>query len=190
MNKRGRFDITKLKKNAAGLYEFTAYYYKNRITGMYYCGVAIHPGSRKYIWKSLKCKYAGKKLNDARILYGVGDDVWEYWEVTITATTIDELIKEMDYTEAYLIAKYDSLRNGYNSTSYGPGRGSGGQVSVSIPGVGSVVYDSVQAAAYALKMSPGIVYYYVHTSKTHIKKDNGYTFQDLSSQTSTITTTP
>lgn len=191
MSKRGRFDITKLKKNAAGLYEYTAYYYKNKITGKYYCGVTLHPGNRKSIWKGLTFKYAGKKLNDARKLYGVGDDVWEYWSLTITAATVNDLIKDMDYLEAYLIAFYDSYHNGYNSNAGGLGRGSKGLVSVSRPGYDTVIYDSVQEAAEALGMSPGIMYYYVHKSKTHKKKDNGYEFGVVAtSWTTSITTQP
>lgn len=191
MSKRGRFDITKLKKNAAGLYEFTAYYYRNKITGKYYCGVTLHPGNRKSIWKGLTFKYAGKKLNDARKMYGVGEDVWEYWNLTITAASVNDLIKDMDYLEAYLIAFYDSYHNGYNSNAGGLGRGSKGRVSVTIPGYDTVIYDSVQEAAEALGMSHGVVYYYVHNSKTHTKKDNGYVFDVAStSWTTSITTQP
>ena len=191
MSKRGRFDVKKLKKNAAGLYEFTAYYYRNKKTGKYYCGVTLHPDNRKSIWKGLTFKYAGKKLNDARKLYGVGDDVWEYWSLTITAATVNDLIKDMDYLEAYLIAFYDSYHDGYNSNAGGLGRGSKGRVSVTIPGYDTVIYDSVQEAAEALGMSHGVVYYYVHNSKTHTKKDNGYVFDVAStSWTTTITTTP
>ena len=189
-SKRGRFDITKLKKNAAGLYEFTAYTLKNKFTLKYYCGVTVHPGNRKSVWKGLTNKYAGKKINDARKKYGVGEDAWEYWEKTITAATKDELIKEMDYTEVYLITYYDSYHNGYNSNAGGPGRGSNGQISVTMPGLGTVVYDSCQAAADALGMSHGIVYYYVHNSGTNTKKDNGYVFKAISSQTTSITTQP
>ena len=191
MSKRGRFDVKKLKKNAAGLYEFTAYYYKNKITGKYYCGVTLHPDNRKSIWKGLTFKYAGKKLNDARKLYGVGDDVWEYWSLTITAATVNDLIKDMDYLEAYLIAFYDSYHNGYNSNVGGLGRGSKGRVSVTIPGYDTVIYDSVQEAAEALGMSHGVVYYYVHNSKTHTKKDNGYVFDVVPpSWTTSISTMP
>ena len=190
MSKRGRFDIKKLKKNAAGLYEFTAYYYRNKITGKYYCGVTIHIGNRKSLWKGLNNKYAGKKLNDARKKYGIGEDAWEYWDKTMTALTPADLIREMDYTEAYLITYYDSYHNGYNSNAGGPGRGSNGQISVTMPGLGTVVYDSCQAAANALGMSHGIVYYYVHNSGTNTKKDNGYVFKAVSSQTTSITTQP
>lgn len=188
--KRGRFDITKLKKNAAGLYEFTAYYYRNKLTGLYYCGVTVHPGNRKSIWKCLKSEYAGKKINAARKKYGVGEDAWEFWDKTITAATVDDLIREMDYTEVYLIAFYNSYHNGYNSNAGGLGRGSKGQVSVSMPGYDTVIYDSCQAAAVALRMSPGTVYYYVHTSSTHQKKENGYIFTAVPSQTTSITTMP
>lgn len=191
MSKRGRFDVKKLKKNAAGLYEFTAYYYKNKITGKYYCGVTLHPDNRKSIWKGLTFKYAGKKLNDARKLYGVGDDMWEYWSLTMTAVSVNDLIKEMDYLEAYLIAFYNSYHDGYNSNAGGLGRGSKGRVSVTIPGYDTVIYDSVQEAAEALGMSHGVVYYYVHNSKTHKKKDNGYVFDVAStSWTTSITTQP
>ena len=190
MIKRGRLDITKLKRNAAGLYEITAYIYRNKITGLYYCGVTLHRGNRKSAWKNKMYKYAGAKLNAARIKYGVGEDAWEYQETIVLVADINDILKTMDNVEAALILKYDSYHNGYNSTPFGPGRGSGGRVSVSIPGYDTVVYDSVQAAAYALKMSPGIVYYYVHTSKTHIKKDNGYTFQELSSHTTSTTIQP
>ena len=191
MNKRGRFDITKLKNNAAGLYEFTAYYYRNKITGKYYCGVTLHPGNRKSIWKGLTFKYAGKKLNDARKLYGVGKEVWEYEETTILVADINDVIATMENVERALILKYDSYNNGYNSNFGGPGRGSKGYVSVSMPGADTVVYNSCEAAAVALGMSPGIVYYYVYTSKTHKKKGNGYVFDVVPpSWTTTITTLP
>ena len=191
MSKRGRFDVKKLKKNAAGLYEFTAYYYRNKITGKYYCGVTLHPDNRKAIWKGLTFKYAGKKLNDARKLYGVGDEAWEYWSLTMTAASVNDLIRDMDYFEAYLIAFYNSYHDGYNSNAGGLGRGSKGRVSVTIPGYDTVIYDSVQEAAEALGMSHGVVYYYVHNSKTHTKKDNGYVFDVAStSWTTSITTQP
>ena len=189
-SKRGRFDITKLKKNAAGLYEFTAYTLKNKYTLKYYCGITVHPGNRKSVWKGLTNKYAGKKINDARKKYGVGEDAWEYWEKTITAATKDELIKEMDYTEVYLIAFYNSYYDGYNSNKGGLGRGSKGSVSVSIPGIGPVVYDSCQAAADALGMSHGDVHYYLYRSKTHTKKENGYIFTAVPTWTTTITSLP
>lgn len=191
MNKRGRIDLKKLKKNADGFYEFTAYCYRNKITGKYYCGVTLHPGNRKSIWKGLTFKYAGKKLNDARKLYGVGKEVWEYEETIVLVADINDVIATMDNVERALILKYDSYNNGYNSNLGGPGRGSKGYVSVSMPGADTVVYNSCEAAAVALKMSPGIVYYYVYTSKTHKKKGNGYVFDVVPpSWTTTITTTP
>ena len=191
MSKRGRIDLKKLKKNADGFYEFTAYCYRNKITGKYYCGVTLHPGNRKSIWKGLTFKYAGKKLNDARKLYGVGKEVWEYEETTILVADINDVIATMENVERALILKYDSYNNGYNSNFGGPGRGSKGYVSVSMPGADTVVYNSCEAAAVALKMSPGIVYYYVYTSKTHKKKGNGYVFDVVPpSWTTTITTLP
>lgn len=191
MSKRGRFDITKLQKNAAGLYEFTAYTLKNKYTLKYYCGVTVHPENRKSVWKGLNNKYAGKKINDARKEYGVGEDAWEFEHKTITAATVNDLIKEMDYLEAYLIAFYNSYHDGYNSNAGGLGRGSKGQVSVSRPGYDTVIYDSVQEAAEALGMSHGVVYYYVHNSKTHKKKENGYVFGVVAtSWTTSITTQP
>ena len=191
MSKRGRFDVKKLKKNAAGLYEFTAYTLKNKYTLKYYCGVTVHPENRKSVWKGLNNKYAGKKINDARTKYGVGEDAWEFEHKTITAATVNDLIKEMDYLEAYLIAFYNSYHDGYNSNAGGLGRGSKGRVSVSRPGYDTVIYDSVQEAAEALGMSHGVVYYYVHKSKTHRKKDNGYVFNVVAtSWTTSITTQP
>lgn len=191
MNKRGRIDLKKLKKNAAGLYEFTAYYYRNKKTGKYYCGVTLHPGNRKSIWKGLTFKYAGKKLNDARKLYGVGDDAWEYSSTIVLVADINDVIDTMDNVETALILKYDSYHNGYNSNAGGLGRGSKGRVSVTIPGYDTVIYDSVQEAAEALGMSHGVVYYYVHNSKTHRKKDNGYEFGVVAtSWTTSITTQP
>ena len=191
MSKRGRFDITKLKKNAAGLYEFTAYYYRNKKTAKYYCGVTLHPDNRQSIWKGLTFKYAGKKLNDARKLYGVGKEIWEYEETIVLVADINDVIATMENVERALILKYDSYNNGYNSNFGGPGRGSKGYVSVSMPGADTVVYNSCEAAAVALKMSPGIVYYYVYTSKTHKKKGNGYVFNVVPpSWTTTITTLP
>ena len=189
-SKRGRFDITKLKRNAAGLFEITAYTLKNKITLKYYCGVTLYPTNRKSVWKGLNNKYAGKKINDARKKYGVGDDVWEYTPSIVLVANINDVKDEMDRVETDLIAQYDSYHNGYNSNSGGQGRGSKGKVSVSIPGIGTVVYNSCEAAATALGMSPGIVYYYVFTSKTHIKKENGFTFNVVPSQTTAITTTP
>lgn len=130
-------------------------------------------------------------LKDAIQEYGVGEDAWAFWDKTITAATVDDLIKEMDYLEAYLIAFYNSYHDGYNSNAGGLGRGSKGQVSVSRPGYDTVIYDSVQEAAEALGMSPGIVYYYVHNSKTHKKKENGYVFGVVAtSWTTSITTQP
>ena len=189
--KRGRFDITKLKKNADGVYEFTAYYYKNKITGLYYCGVTLHPDNRESVWKGLNNGYAGKKLIAARKKYGVGDDVWEYSPTIVLVANINDVEDTMDDVETALILKYDSYRNGYNSNFGGLGRGSKGHVSVSMPGVGTVVYNSCEAAAVALGMSPGIVYYYVYTSKTHKKKDNGFVFDVVApSWTTSITTMP
>ena len=190
-SKRGRFDITKLKTNDAGLYEITAYYYRNKITGKYYCGVTLHPDNRKSIWKGLNNGYAGKKLNDARKQYGIGDDIWEYSPTIVLVANINDVKDTMDNVEIALILKYDSYRNGYNSNFGGLGRGSKGHVSVTMPGVGTVVYNSCEAAAAALGMSPGIVYYYVYTSKTHKKKDNGYVFDVVApSWTTSITTQP
>ena len=191
MSKRGRFDVKKLKKNVDGLYEFTAYYYRNKITGKYYCGVTLHPDNRKSIWKGANNGYAGKKLNNARKQYGIGDDAWEYNSTIVLVADINDVKETMDNVETALILKYDSYHNGYNSNFGGLGRGSKGYVSVSMPGADTVVYNSCEAAAVALGMSPGIVYYYVYTSKTHKKKDNGYVFDVVPpSWTTTITTTP
>lgn len=191
MSKRGRFDITKLKKNTAGLYEFTAYYYRNKITGKYYCGVTLHPDNRKSIWKGANNGYAGKKLNNARKQYGIGDDVWEYNSTIVLVADINDVIATMENVERALILKYGSYNNGYNSNLGGLGRGSKGYVSVSMPGADTVVYNSCEEAAAALKMSPGIVYYYVYTSKTHKKKGNGYVFNVVPpSWTTSITTQP
>ena len=190
MNKRGRFDITKLKKNAAGLYEFTAYYYKNRETGLCYCGVTLHPGNRKYIWKNLKYKYAGDKLNDARKKYGIDEEVWEYEETIVLVADINDVIETMDNVESALIAKYDSYKNGYNSNAGGLGRGTKSRVSVSMPGVGEVVYSSCEEAAKALGMSDGIVYYYTFTSKTHTKKSGGWVFTPIDLPGASTTTKP
>ena len=190
MSKRGRIDLKNLKKNADGLYEFTAYTLKNLITLMYYCGVTSHPENRKSVWKGINNKYAGKKINDARKQYGIGEDVWKYEETIVLVADINDVIATMDNVESALITKYDSYNHGYNSNAGGPGRGSNGLISVTMPGVGTVVYDSCQAAADALGMSHGIVYYYVHNSGTNTKKDNGYVFKAISSQTTSITTQP
>ncbi|MBR5174814.1 MAG: hypothetical protein IKW89_02660 [Bacteroidales bacterium] len=191
MSKRGRINLKKLKKNADGLYEITAYTLKNLITMLYYCGVTSHPENRKSVWKGLNNRYAGKKINDARKKYGVGEDVWKYEETIVLVADINDVIATMDDVETALILKYDSYRNGYNSNLGGPGRGSKGHVSVSIPGVGTVVYNSCEDAAAALCMSPGIVYYYAYTSKTHKKKANGYVFNVVApSWTTSISTRP
>lgn len=178
----------KLKTNAAGEYIFWAYTYRNTHTGQYYCGVTVNRSNRRSLWKNTKYKYAGKKVNDARLQYNDWDNDWEYKETQMSSPTYESLLTEMEQVEAYLIAYYGSFTNGYNTRPAGSGRGSRSRVLVIEADGKQSVYDSCESVAAAFSMSPGIVYHYAYRTPSH-KNRKGMSFLPID-DTATMSALP
>ena len=178
-----------VKRNDAGDYVGIAYYYKNLKTGLYYCGSTIRESNRKSIFKNVKYSYGGKKINAARMNYTDWEHDWEYMPFTITASTLDSLLDQLDYAESYLIKYYDSCRNGYNSNMGGSGRSSRSRILVVEKDGTQVIYNSCEDVARQYTMSPGNVYHYVYGKEDHRKK-NGMIFLPIDDNTTMSTLPP
>ena len=84
-------------------------------SGHKYVGQTTNESSRRTKFKYAKNYSHGGKIDAARKKYGVDNFMYEVLE-TIDANTSDELHKKLNEREVYWIAKYDSFKNGYNST--------------------------------------------------------------------------
>ena len=99
------------------------------MTGVIYCYTS--PSGKKYIgqtyeelkrkarWKNMKYAYGGGlKIENARKKYGPEKFRYEILE-TLEARTKEELSNLLNIREIYWIDKFDTFKNGYNSTSGG-----------------------------------------------------------------------
>ena len=105
-----------------GKYRGVIYKYTNKNTGLPYVGKAPHEANRRQSWKKPGNNgYAGKKIADARMQYGVDDTVWDYEVLEeFLADTKEELKEMLKAAETKWITEEDAVENGYNS-SYGDG---------------------------------------------------------------------
>lgn len=94
------------------------------VTGKMYIGQTITSLSQRkhcHIWSSRHEINTTNHFHNAIRKYGEEQFIWEILEI-IEVQTIQERIDILNKREIYYISKYDSYKNGYNST---PGGGSG-----------------------------------------------------------------
>lgn len=84
-----------------------------------YIGQTTDEEMRKYRFKT-SVNYGGLKIDNARKKYDISE--WKY-EVMVKKYYINEedATNDLDLLETYYISKYDSYKNGYNSTTGGDG---------------------------------------------------------------------
>lgn len=85
--------------------------------GVPYVGQTIDESGRNNNWLNKK-KYAGTKINDAREKYGPENFTYEILFET-RSKNVKRLIQILNVMETYFIKKFDSINNGYNSSSGG-----------------------------------------------------------------------
>lgn len=83
-----------------------------------YVGQTIDEESRKRAFYCMNKMYAGGKIDKARVKYGPENFKYEILE-TIALESKKELLEKLNNLEIYYISKYDSFKNGYNSTPGG-----------------------------------------------------------------------
>ena len=110
------------KIDTNGNYEGVVYMYFNTITKKSYIGLTDNEENRRKRWKIKNTNsYGGKKITEARKMYGVDDSVWTYSVLEkITDPNHDELNKKLRKAETKWIRELDTVNDGYNS-SYGSG---------------------------------------------------------------------
>ncbi len=89
--------------------------------GFSYVGSTMNEKTRRYSWKNHSNKsYGGKKINDARVKFGIENFIYEVLEEIYNA---DEkaLQKKLDEREAFYVQQFDSFQNGYNTSKGGTG---------------------------------------------------------------------
>jgi len=91
--------------------------------GWSYIGETMQIKQRRQNWKKPAGKYyAGGKIGAAREDYGVTDDIWDYEVLeTIQCFDKDSLRQKLKEREAYYIAKYNSVAQGFNTSAGGTG---------------------------------------------------------------------
>lgn len=101
-----------------------AYRYVNQTPGedfeRCYVGVTPDEKTRRQCWGQPSKAYAGRKIAEARIKFGIKAFIYEVLEI-IYANSEQELEIKLDERETYWIAYYDSYENGYNSNRGGSG---------------------------------------------------------------------
>ena len=89
--------------------------------GWSYIGETMNPEQRRRNWLMTHASYFGK-IGDARTRYGISDDVWKYEVLeTITTNDKDSLKQILEQREAFYIAKYNSVAQGFNTSAGGLG---------------------------------------------------------------------
>lgn len=78
-----------------------------------YIGQTIDEKSRRDDFLNIEISYAGEKINNARKKYSPENFQYEI-VVKIQAESREDLYSLLDTAEQYYIAKYDSIKNGYN----------------------------------------------------------------------------
>jgi len=88
--------------------------------GRCYVGETPDEETRRQCWGQPSKAYAGKKIAEARIKYGIKAFSYEVLEIVYADSEI-ELESKLEEREIYWIAYYDSYENGYNSNRGGSG---------------------------------------------------------------------
>lgn len=97
--------------------EGVIYRYKSP-SGKYYIGQTIDEYSRRKNFLSIKRRYGGLKIDNARIKYG--PENFEYTVLMkVTGDDFTEISNYLNILEIGFIRMYDSYKNGYNSTEGG-----------------------------------------------------------------------
>lgn len=91
--------------------------------GWSYVGETTNPIQRRKNWDKPSSKYyAGGKIGAARAEYGVSADIWDYEVLeTLQSSDIVSLRQLLEEREAYYIAKYNSVAQGFNTSAGGTG---------------------------------------------------------------------
>ena len=91
--------------------------------GWSYVGETTDPQQRRKNWEKPNGKYyAGGKIGAARDKYKVGADIWDYEVLeTLQSSDIVSLKLLLAEREAYYIAKYNSVAQGFNTSAGGTG---------------------------------------------------------------------
>ena len=84
----------------------------------YYIGQTINERARRSAFRNINHMYAGGKIDLARIKYGPENFTYEVLEI-VNKQSKKELLNSLNTLEIFYIAKYDSYKNGYNSTKGG-----------------------------------------------------------------------
>lgn len=87
-------------------------------SGKSYVGQTVDEVRRKAEFKNLSLSYGGNKIYNARKKYGP-ENFQYYIESEICANSEEDLSNLLDIAESFYIQKYDSYKNGYNSTEGG-----------------------------------------------------------------------
>ena len=87
----------------------------NKLTKMSYVGQTNDITNRNDHFRSLKCDYAGKKLEKARRIYGTSHTVWNLQVIKVEAETVELLQNKLDIKECAMMHKCNSVDNGYNT---------------------------------------------------------------------------
>lgn len=80
-----------------------------------YIGQTINEPKRRRTFKNINMRYAGGKIDAARLKYSPENFQYSVLEIVETDSKID-LLNKLNELEIYYIYKYDSFNNGYNST--------------------------------------------------------------------------
>lgn len=107
-------------KHEDGKYYAFVYIRTLKLTDQSYVGQTNDINNRNNHFRSLKSKYAGKKLENARKKYGTTLSDWDLRVIRVEADTIENLEIKLDIKESAMMLLYDSVNNGYNS-NYGHG---------------------------------------------------------------------
>lgn len=91
--------------------------------GWSYVGETTNPQQRRQNWEKPNGRYyAGGKIGAARAKYGAGADVWDYEVLeTLQSSDIVSLRQLLEEREAYYIARYNSITQGFNTSAGGTG---------------------------------------------------------------------
>lgn len=98
------------------------YRFTNVLNGKSYIGQTINESRRESEFYDCGNYYtsSSSKIDRARMKYGVSRDIWKKDVLErVSSCDIDELRNVLNDLERYYIDKYDTFRNGYNSTSGG-----------------------------------------------------------------------
>jgi len=89
--------------------------------GWSYVGSTMNEKTRRYSWKNHGNKsYGGKKINDARVKFGIENFFYEVLEEIYDADE-NALQMKLDEREAFYVQQFDSSQNGYNTSKGGTG---------------------------------------------------------------------